>query len=103
MNQLSIMRRANGELFTLTRNGRESLAVWPSLESALRYKVRNPELIVFLPVTVASLFAQKSLVPLRKEDAGLFLLSDTKDALLHEGRKMTWEEMEHTAKPDQKT
>jgi hypothetical protein len=95
MNQLSIMRRANGELFTLTRNGREVLAVWLTLESASLYKLRNPELLVFVPVTVASPFAQRSLVPLKKENIGLFLLADTKDARLKDGREIRWEDMEN--------
>ena len=92
------MRRANGELFTLTRKGQEFLAVWGSLESAIQYKVRNPEFLVFVPITVASPFAQKSLVPLKKENIGLFLLADTKEARLRDGREIRWEDMEKTDK-----
>jgi hypothetical protein len=94
LNKLSIMRRANGDLFTLMRKGREFLAVWSSLESATQYKVRNPELIVFVPITVASPFVQKRLGLLQEEGIGLFLLADTKVALLKDGRNMRWDEME---------
>ena len=94
MDQLTIMRRANGELFTLTRDGREHLAIWPSLDSALRYKSRNPELLVFVPSLVTSPFCQKSLAPLRQENMGLFFLTDTGSARLRDGRKMVWQELE---------
>ncbi|HEX5733620.1 MAG TPA: hypothetical protein VF131_12365 [Blastocatellia bacterium] len=94
MDQLSIMRRANGELFTLTLKGRKHLALWPSLKSAIHYKTRNPELLVFSPASVASAFGQKSLALLQKENLGLFLLTDTGDAHFRDGRKIIWKELE---------
>lgn len=66
MDQLSIMRRANGELFTLTLKRRKHLALWPSLKIAIHYKTRNPELLVFSPALVASAFGRKSLATLQK-------------------------------------
>jgi len=96
MNQLTIMRRANGELFTLTRDGREHLAVWPNPEGALRCKARNPELLVFVPSLVASPFGQKNLAHLRTEDMELFFLTDTGDARLRDGRKMSWTELDES-------
>lgn len=95
MDQLSIMRRANGELFTLTLKGQKHLAVWPSLQSAMRYKARNRELLVFLPAPVASPFGQKSLAPLRKENLGLFLLIDDGQARFRDGRRISWEELDN--------
>ncbi len=94
MDQLSIMRRANGELFTLTLEGREHLALWPSLQSAIRYKVRNPELLVFLPASVTSAFGQKSLAPMQKENIGLFLFDDTGNAHFRDGETISWTELE---------
>lgn len=94
MDQLSIMRRANGELFTLTIKGHEYLAVWPSLQSAMRYKTRNRELLVFLPASVASPFGQKSVELLRKANLGLFLLIDDGHARFRDGRKISWEELD---------
>jgi hypothetical protein len=94
MDQLSIMRRANGELFTLTLKGREHVALWPSLKSAFHYKYRNPELLVFSPASVESSFGQKSLAPLQRRDIGLFLLKDTYDAQFRGGRKISWKELE---------
>lgn len=96
MDQLSIMRRANGELFTLTLKGRKYLALWPSLQSAIHYRVRNPELLVFSPALVASAFGQKSLALLQKDDLGLFLLNDTGEAHFRDGCKISWKEIENS-------
>lgn len=94
MDQLAIMRRANGELFTLSLKGREHLALWPGWLSAVHYKARNPELLVFLPALVASPFGQKSLAPLQREGMGLFMLADTGDAHFRDGHRISWEEFE---------
>lgn len=94
MDQLTVMRRANGQLFTLMLKGREHLALWPNLKSAIRYKARNPQLLVFIPALVASAFGQKSVLPLQKENIGLFLLIDAGDAHFRDGHKMSWEELE---------
>ena len=96
MDQLAVMRRANGRLFTLTLKGREHLALWPNLKSAIRYKALNPELLVFLPASAASAFEQKSLLPLQKENMGLFLLIDAGDAHFRDGRKISWEELKNS-------
>lgn len=93
-NQLSIMRRANGELFTLTLKGRKHLALWPSLNSAVHYKTRNPQLLVFSPASVASDFGRRSIALLQREGLGLFLLTDTGDAHFRDGGKVNWKELE---------
>jgi hypothetical protein len=91
-----MMRRADGRLFTLQVKGEEHLALWPSLQSALRYKKRNPQLLIFIPASVASPFGQKSLIPLRKENLGLFLLVGGGDAHFSDGRRISWEELQAT-------
>jgi hypothetical protein len=96
MEPLTMMRRADGRLFTLNVKGQEHLALWPSLQSALRYKKRNPQLLIFIPASVASPFGQKSLIPLRKEHLGLFLLVDAGDAHFSDGRMISWEELQAT-------
>lgn len=93
MDQLVIMRRANGELFTLTLKGQEHLALWPTLESASHFKARNPELLAFVPARVGSAFGQERLAPLQKENMGLFLLTDAGNAHFRDGRKISWEEL----------
>ena len=93
--QLTMMRRANGELFTLPLNGRAHIALWPSTQSAFYYKARNPELLVFLPALVASPFGQKRLAALRSEGMGLFLLTATGRAQLGDGRELSWEAIEN--------
>src|SRR6185369_4320998 len=95
LTRLTMMRRANGELFTLTLKGRAHLALWPSPQSAFHYKARNPELLIFSPALVASPFGQKSLTALQSEDIGVFLLTDTGRAHLGDGRKISWEEIKN--------
>ena len=93
LGQLTVMRRANGELFTVMLNGRAHLALWPSAQSAFHYKARNPVLLVFSPASVVSPFGQKSLSALQKENLELFLLTDTGRAHLGDGRQISWEEI----------
>ena len=93
MEQFTIMRRANGELFTLMQKGEVYLALWPTLQSAIHYKTRNPQLRVFLPASVTSDFGHKNLAPLQKENMGLYLLADTNDAHFRDGQKISWEEL----------
>jgi hypothetical protein len=95
MDQLTIMRRANGDLFALARKGLPHLAVWPSLQSAVHYKARNPELLVFLPALVASPFGRESLAPLREQNFGLFLLAGAGSDSLRKGRNISWQELEN--------
>jgi len=87
------MRRANGELFTLNLKGQEHLALWPSLESAARFKARNPELLAFVPAWVESAFGRNRLARMQKENMGLLLLTDTGGAHFRDARKMSWEEI----------
>jgi hypothetical protein len=90
------MRRADGELFTLSKKGKEHLALWPSLQSARRYKKRNPELLIMIPAAVASPFGQRSLKALREANMGLFLLEDGGSAHFRDGHAIGWEELETT-------
>ena len=94
MEQMTIMRRADGKLFTIEVRGQEHLALWPSLESALRYKRRNPQLLVFLPAAAASPFGKQSLLPLRKENRGVFLLIDAGGAHFGDGQAISWGELD---------
>jgi hypothetical protein len=94
MDQLTIMRRANGDLFTSTETGRERVVLWPSLQSAIHYKARNPELLVFFPASAMSDVGRKSLVCLQNRKMGLFLLTDNGGAHLSNGRKIGWDEFE---------
>ena len=94
LNQVAIMRRANGELFTVTLKGQRHLALWPDLEGAVRYKARNPDLLCFLPALASSPFGKKSLAPFRKENLGLLLFTDNGSAHFRGGQKMSWAELE---------
>jgi hypothetical protein len=45
MSKFYVMRGPRGQLQTVTVAGREYIAVWPDMLSALRYKTRHPELL----------------------------------------------------------
>jgi hypothetical protein len=94
MDQLALMRRANGELFTLTLKGKTHLALWPNLEGAIRYKARNPDLLCFLPALASSPFGKKSLAPLQEKHMALLLFGDNGSAHFHGGRKISWQELQ---------
>jgi hypothetical protein len=96
MDLVTIMRRADGKLFTVEVKGLEHLALWPSLESAMRYKQRNPQLLIFIPASVTSPFGQKSLIPLRKANLGLFLMMDAGGSHFGDGRPINWEELDNS-------
>lgn len=93
LDQLMMMRRANGAPFTLMLMGHAHLALWSNAQSAFHYKARNPELLVFSPVLVASPSGQKNLADSQREDMGLFLLSDRSRAHFSDGRKVCWKEI----------
>ena len=59
MGDVYLMRRANGDLFTEEVQGKVRIPVWSSRDAAARYKARNPELSVFLPVCLDRLLLNK--------------------------------------------
>ena len=59
MGNVYLMRRANGDLFTEEVQGKVRIPVWSSKDAANRYKARNPELSVFLPVRLDRLLLNK--------------------------------------------
>jgi hypothetical protein len=93
MEQCTIMRRANGELYTFMKKGEVYLALWPNPECAIRFRVRHPKLRDFFPSLISSTFARKKLTPLQKENLELFLLTDTLNPHFSEGHKISWEEL----------
>ncbi len=93
MEQFTIMRRANGELYTFMQKGEVCLALWPNQKCALRFRVRHPKLRDFFPSLISSAFAQEKLRPLQKENLKLYLLDDTLNPDFREGHKLSWEEL----------
>ena len=93
MGDMYLMRRANGDLFTEEVQGKVRIPVWSSRDAADRYKARNPELSVFLPVRLDRLLFNK-IKTLREESAEFFLLSEEDpNADLYEGRLIMPEEI----------
>ncbi len=95
MKEWFVLRRANGDLFSEEIGGKVRIPVWSSAEAVQRFKVHNPELLIFLPTRLTAALAQKSKSRFGA-DANLefFLLSDeTPAAELDEGTTMNAAEM----------
>jgi hypothetical protein len=91
MNEMFVMKRANGDLFTKQIDGRLRLPVWSSREAVARYRARNPELFTFLPTHLDRRLMQRFDKAAPPE---LFLLSgDAHDAYLTDGRPILPEEI----------
>jgi hypothetical protein len=95
MSELYVMRRANGDLFTLEAEGERCIPVWPSKEAAVRYKARNRELLVFFPVRLDRSILLRAAAGPQSLALPRFLLlpEDSPDANLYEGRPVAIEEI----------
>jgi hypothetical protein len=95
MNEVFVMRRANGNLFTEEINNKVRVPVWSSEEAVKRYKERNPELSVFLPQRLSRSLLKN--LPGQSGPEGtteFFLLSDEdSDADLDDGTPITLQEI----------
>jgi len=91
MNEMFVMKRANGDLFTEELDGRLRLPVWSSRAAVARYRARNPELIAYLPVRLDRRLLERFGQGATPE---LFLLSaEAHDAYLSDGRPILPEEI----------
>ncbi len=95
MRDTHVLRRANGDLFTEEVGGRLYVPVWSSGEAALRYKERNPKLLIFFPVRLDRRLIKRLASEFGGEGSvGFFLLSDDDpDADLSDGRPISLEEI----------
>ncbi len=92
MSEYFVMRRANGDLFALRIDGHVRIPVWSRWEETERYKVHNPELMLFLQTRLTRSLVEKAKTG--DEKIQFFLLSeDAPDAPLDKGREMTSEEI----------
>ncbi|MFY9608303.1 MAG: hypothetical protein WAU45_06755 [Blastocatellia bacterium] len=92
MNEVFVMRRANGTLFTEEISGKPLVPIWSSEEAVLHYRERNPELGVFLPQR----FSRSLLKSLTSSSGSpeFFLLSnEDADADLQDGRPVSLDEI----------
>jgi hypothetical protein len=94
MGDVYLMRRANGDLFTAEVQGKVRIHVWSSRDAADRYKARNPELSVFLPVRLDRLLLNK-IKTLDSEGPVEFfqLLEQDPNASLYSGRSIMPDEI----------
>ena|SRR5438105_8874258 len=93
MNEMLVLRRADGELFTEEINGKQVIPLWSSAEEVARYKERNPTLITLLPTQLSGALRNKS-KSIGAKGAEFFLISeDNHDASLDDGRTVSLEEI----------
>ena len=94
MEDLYVMRRANGDLFTEDAQGKIRIPAWPGRDAIDRYKARNRELIVFLPARLDRTLLKKIKALTNEAPVEFFLLSEEDpNASLYEGRPLTPEEI----------
>jgi len=93
MNEMLVLRRADGELFTEEINGKQVIPLWSSAEEVARYKQRNPKLITFLPAQLTGVLRNKS-NSIGGTGAEFFLISEENhDASLDDGKPVSLEEI----------
>lgn len=95
MNELYVMRRANGDLLAVEIQGKLRIPVWSSEEAVARYRALNPELVCFWPVTLNESVADRVTRGLGSEGTTeFFLLSETApQADLEDGRPVSCQEL----------
>lgn len=83
-----VMRRANGDLFTVAIDGQPVIPVWSSRDAAARYRERNPELLTYVPARLDDTLMKRIASRLSGEGHATFLLmsEDAPDANLYRGR-----------------
>lgn len=75
MSEFYVMHGPQGQIRTVEVEGREHVALWPDMLSALRYKARHPELLKFWTVPLdRRLYEQEFLRP-GAGRASFFLMS----------------------------
>ncbi len=84
-----ILRRANGEIFTLQRDGVSYIAVWADERDVRRSKSANPDLMVYVPAPADERVLRRWLGdrPMR------FFLVDSRNPDLRTGREISPEEV----------
>jgi hypothetical protein len=92
MSQYFVMRRANGDLFAERIDNRLCIPVWSRWEETERYKVHNPELMLFLQTRLTRSLIEKAKTG-GEEIRFLLLSEDAPDAPLDKGREITPEEL----------
>jgi hypothetical protein len=107
MSEMFVMRRANGDVFSEEIDGKLLIPLWSSEDALARYKERNPELLIFLPMRLTRSLIAKIGSGLAGEGAAEFLLldEDDPDADLDVGRQIPLEGIlpgdEHPQQPAQ--
>lgn len=93
MNEMFVMRRADGEPFTEEIDGERVVPLWSSEAALARYKERNPELLTFLPTRLTPSLLNRIRTGLAGAGtSGFFLLADDDpDADLDDGKPISLE------------
>ena len=100
MTYFFVMRRANGEFFTESLAGVQSLPIWPGILTLEKYKIFNPELDLFLPAHLNDPRINSKLKSLEKSGMKFLLMtSDDPSPDLSDGTPTTLGEIESLMRP----
>lgn len=88
---LYVMRRANGDLLAIEIDDALRIPIWPGRDAVARYKALNPELALFWPVKLDPTTAKRLTNSPREEGTTQFLLlsTDSPGADLMAGKPVT--------------
>jgi len=94
MNEIFVLRRANGELFNEQKEGKLTVPVWSSQEALDRYRERNPELMTFLSTPLTRALINRLESGLGGRTIEFFLLAeDDPNAELDDGKPISLEQI----------
>jgi hypothetical protein len=95
MDDLYVMRRANGDLLIVEVQGKPRIPVWQSTDSVSQYKALNPELIFYWPVKLSREVVKRTTgkSPSNKPVDLLLLPAEARNAHFEEGRPATLDEI----------
>jgi len=88
-----VLRRANGEVFTVERNGVSYVAVWADERDVRRSKSANPDLMLYVAAPLDERFLRRRF----GDHVPRFFLVDGRDPDLKTGREIALEEIKGEA------
>ncbi|HEX8117011.1 MAG TPA: hypothetical protein VF521_07055 [Pyrinomonadaceae bacterium] len=100
MGEFYVMHGPQGQLQRVEVEGREHVAVWPDMLSALRYKTRHPELLKFWTVPLDRRLYERKFTRMGRGEESFYLMSGADPGLeVAHGRTLGRAEIEERLYP----